>query len=325
MSSCTQLTLLSCSTRSLSYNQSLSSGRQSNISSLGRIKTNNGQQSSTVERNPLPLQQYRPFSISNLSATKSKKTGTTKSTLSNASTTFTLPKMSHNRLKQLKQVYSSNLYLFQCLAFIGFALLTIRLYEVNKDINYLRHVSNAWLPNITVAVPVLTPVAETLKVSSTVSMFSLSTSDKTPYASSLTASSSETEDDFDEEESEIKLTTVPYKFNNDSIESLPKPQSLQSSRSSTRSPAKFGLTSSTRSSGSSLSSNSSPQSSTSNSFSSTGSSSTSNTTPLSTQVDNIQREIDLAKAKSAYFHVENLRKDVDSLIGNFILEYFQTH
>ena len=358
MSSSTQLTLLSArSSRSLS-NQQLSSGRQSTVSSLARSKQN-GLRSGRVEHNPLPVQQFRPFSISSsLSASLSASVARSKqppSTLS-ASSAITGDTMSHNRLKQLKQVYSSNLYLFQCLAFIGFLLLAVRLYEVNKDINYLRHVSSAWLPNIT-AVPLGGSSTETLRFSpSTVSMLTETESDKTPFASPLasasTASLEPDEDELDEEESEISETEVrlksralkpdkpenkleirPDSSQKNTLESLPQPQAFQfrSNRFPSRSTTN-GLTRTTSSSSSSSSSPSSssastsPLSSTTNALSSTNGlssssssqlSSTPNTTPLSTQVDSIQREIDLAKARSAYYHVENLRKDVDSLIGTF--------
>lgn len=334
MSSCTQLTLLSRSTtRSLSYSTQLSSGRQS-ASSLS-IKPNNGRLASVVvEQNPLPVQQFRPFSsfasplISSNFNLQPRHKPSPKPASPAPSTTDShcSSTMSHNRLKQLKQVYSSNLYLFQCLAFIGFVLLTVRLYEVNKDINYLRHVSGAWLPNITV-VPVDTSAAtaaESAKVSTTVSMFTDKITDaSSPLASPLTSSLVPTFEDEDEdnEESESRLTTQSIRFVTDSIESLPQPQALQfrsrtpSSRSTTP-----GLSSS-RSNGLTTSNASRSHSSTTagGSSSTSGlSSSTSNTTPLSTQVDNIQREIDLAKARSAYFHVENLRKDVDSLIGKCV-------
>jgi len=339
MSSCTQFTLLSRSTRSLSYCNQLSSGRQS-VSSLSP-QANHGRLASVVlQPNPLSLQPYRPFSIANpLSLSnfkpikRSKQTSsppqqerperpsTAQSVSSTESSTsssdYSINTMSNHRLKQLKQVYSSNLYLFQCLAFIGFVLLTIRLYEVNKDINYLRHVSSAWLPNITIVPSVNTPVAESVRVSTTVSMFTDKVTDQSsplasPLTSSLTPSSFDDEEE-DNEESESRITTQSIKFINDSsAESLPQAQALQfRSRTTSRTSTTNGL--STRTNGLT-----SPSSSTTNSASSTNglssSGSTSNTTPLSTQIDNIQREIDLAKARSAFFHVENLRKDVDSLI-----------
>lgn len=365
MSSCTQLTLLSRSTtRSLNYkNNQLSSGRQS-VTSLGTNQSNNGLLGSriVVEQNPLPLQQFRPFSIayplaiSNFNITnktkqsiskqqqqsiplvESKRKQTKSPTLSTDQTESICSietTMSHNRLKQLKQVYSSNLYLFQCLAFIGFVLLTVRLYEVNKDINYLRHVSSTWLPNITIgSASVNTPsIAESTRLSTTVSMFtspSFSLSDKitdqsSPLASPLTSSLVPNFDDEDEDndESESRITTQSIKFVNDSsIELLPQPQALQFRSRTTSKSTSNGLS---RSNGlTSPSSHSSNTNSISSSSTNGLSSTTSNTTPLSTQVENLQREsiqheIDLAKARSAYFHVENLRKDVDSLIGDFFV------
>lgn len=350
MSSSTQLTLLSArSSRSPSHHQ-LSSGRQSTVSSLARSKQN-GLRSGrvAVEPNPLPVQQFRPFSISGslyTSVSRAKQQPPPPPSLSSAaSSAIAGDTMSHNRLKQLKQVYSSNLYLFQCLAFIGFLLLAVRLYEVNKDINYLRHVSSAWLPNITAPAGAFSTAAETLRLSSsTVSMLSEAESDKTPFASPLASASTASlepdgEDDLDEEESEISETEVRLKSRSlkpnseaNSFESLPQPQALQfrSNRFPSRSTTN-GLTRTTSSSSSSPSSSSSSGSSSastaslssstnalsSGSPSSSSLSSTPNTTPLSTQVDSIQREIDLAKARSAYYHVENLRKDVDSLIGAF--------
>lgn len=360
MSSCTQLTLLSCSSGSLSFNQ-LSSGRQS-ILSLN-TKDNNGKRSvnnnnGIRRQNPLSIQQYRPFQISikpnpnklnQLNSSSSIISSSSKETTADSQSTD--PTMSHNRLKQLKQVYSSNLYLFQCLAFIGFVLLTTRLYEVNKDINYLRHVSNTWLPNITSSSSsssLSTQNADSIKLS-TVSMLT-DKNDKMPFASSLTSSFTpslrssttsiddeandddgdadddgesrfrERSDDFSDslsDNSDNNSTTLNVNLsenkskNNVSNESLPKPQALQ--RTVTRAPfSRFTPAARSQSTGSSSTSNS-PASSASSLGNSQ--SSTINTTPLTTQIDSIQREIDIAKAKSALFHIENLRKDLDSLIG----------
>lgn len=126
--------------------------------------------------------------------------------------------MSRNRIKYCRLAHYVDLAWFQCLACVALLLFLNRLFELNKDIAYLKHVSNVWLPNISIP-------------SSSVSTASLPT-----ILSGNTATD--------------PTTTTP--------------------------------------------------------------------TSVTAQLDGIQREIELAKAKSAHFHVENLRKDVDTLIGKGI-------
>lgn len=134
-------------------------------------------------------------------------------------------KMPRTRLKYCRLAHYVDLAWFQCLACFALLLFVNRLFELNKDIAYLKHVSNTWLPNI----------------------------------------------------------TIPSESGSLSSSALTSNQGINPSTVSTL---------------------------TGNAFTAT--------TPLPTvtaQIDGIQKEIELAKAKSAHFHVENLRKDVDALIG----------
>jgi hypothetical protein len=136
-------------------------------------------------------------------------------------------KMPRNRLKYCRLAHYVDLAWFQCLACVALLLFLNRLFELNKDIAYLKHVSNIWLPNISIP------------------------SDPPSSSASLSLS----------------------------------PNPTGSPSSSAPSSTGFGSTA---------------------------------TTPMpsvTAQIDGIQKEIELAKAKSAHFHVENLRKDIDSLIG----------